>query len=68
MQKEFLTREELAKLLGYKPQTLAKLPEQFPKFIKRGNKPNGLALYPIEEIKHWLKVKGLNNLIQKLDD
>jgi len=68
MQKEFLTREELAQLLGYKPQTLAKLPEQFPKFIKRGGKPNGLALYPVPEVKKWLDKNNMASLLEKIGD
>ena len=64
--KEYLTRQELAELLNYSIASLNKFPKQFPKFIKRGGKRNGLALYPVNEVEKWLKEKQMPELIKQL--
>ena len=67
MQKAYLTRQELAKLLGYAPTTLAKLKDNFPVFIySKGSK--GKALYPIESIKEWAQKKGKTEILKALED
>ena len=66
--KNYLTRQELASLIGYSSKTLETHREQFPKYIKRGNIRNAKVLYPIAEVKKWLERNGMEELLQKLDD
>ncbi len=66
MQKAYLTRQELAKLLGYAPTTLAKLKDEFPKFIySKGER--GKTLYPVEAVKEWAKKHGKTEVLKTLD-
>lgn len=66
--KAFFTRQELASFLGYSTATINKFPKKFPKFVKRGGKPNGLALYPIDEVEKWLRENHMGGLIKQLKE
>lgn len=66
--KNYLTRQELAELIGYSVKTLETHKEQFPNYIKRGNIRNAKVLYPINEVKKWLEKNGMKELIEKLEN
>lgn len=67
MRKVYLTRKELAKLLGYSPFTLAKFKSMFPPCIySKGN--TGKALYPVEEIIKWAEENKLKHVVRVLKE
>ncbi len=64
--KAYLSRKELAELLGYSTYMLAKFKDKFPEFIySAGNK--GKALYPVEAVKKWAKRNGKLEILKTLD-
>ena len=66
MKKAYLTRRELAEILGYSVTTLARFKDDFPKYIySKGQK--GKALYPIDEVKKWAKEHAKTEILKTLE-
>ena len=67
MKQAYLTRKQLANLMGYSVSTLARFKDAFPPFIySKGAK--GKALYPVDGIKKWAQKKGKTEILKALED
>ena len=67
MERAYLTRKQLADLLGYSVSTLARFKNEFPPFIYSAD-DKGKALYPVEAVKRWAKKNGKTEILKTLDE